>query len=70
MSTAALAIAFAALWVTAAAVIWNRACTSFRRAARLYTACRFAEGKAEMRRGRALRRRADRMVLRLMPPRS
>lgn len=69
MSIVALALAAAALYISAAAFTNTRATAHFRRAAGLYRARRPAAADAEMKRGRQLSRRADRMVLGLMPRR-
>jgi predicted porin len=67
MSIAALVIACAALYAAAYATVYNRAAGHFRRATALYAARRFADAATEMRRGEKLTRRADGMLLGLLP---
>jgi hypothetical protein len=69
MNIAAIAISAAALYICAATLTKNRAAAHFRRAAGLYAARCPVAADAHMERGRQLSRRADRMLLGLMPSR-
>lgn len=63
MGIVAVIVSLAALYVSLAAATNNRAAVHFRRAVTLYAAHRIQEGDAEMERGLALRRRADRLLM-------